>query len=67
MMTAVMVDSNVLLDLMTEDRRWLSWSAEAVEEAADRFRLVIKPDNLRRGLNALDILGTIYQRKSVRF
>jgi predicted nucleic acid-binding protein len=43
MMTAVMVDSNVLLDLMTEDRRWLSWSAEAVENAADRFRLVINP------------------------
>src|SRR5215471_13874074 len=43
MMTAVMVDSNVLLDLMTEDRRWLSCSAEAVEKAADRFRLVINP------------------------
>ena len=42
-MTAVMVDSNVLLDLMTEDARWLSWSAEAVEKAADRFRLVINP------------------------
>jgi hypothetical protein len=41
MMTAVLVDSNVLLDLMTEERRWLSWSAEAVEKAADRFRLVI--------------------------
>jgi len=43
MMTAVLVDSNVLLDLMTEDTRWLSWSAEAVEKAADRFRLVINP------------------------
>jgi hypothetical protein len=43
MMTAVLVDSNVLLDLMTEDTRWLSWSAEAVETAADRFRLVINP------------------------
>jgi len=43
MMTAIMVDSNVLLDLMTEDMRWLSWSAEAVEKAADRFRLVINP------------------------
>jgi len=42
-MTAVLVDSNVLLDLMTEDTRWLSWSAEAVEKAADRFRLVINP------------------------
>jgi hypothetical protein len=40
MMTAVLVDSNVLLDLMTEDTRWLAWSAEAVEKAADRFRLL---------------------------
>jgi predicted nucleic acid-binding protein len=43
MMTAIKVDSNVLLDLMTEDARWLSWSADAVEKAADRFRLVINP------------------------
>jgi predicted nucleic acid-binding protein len=43
MMTAVMVDSNGLLDLMTEDALWLSWSAEALEKAADRFRLVINP------------------------
>ena len=43
MMTAIMVDSNVLLDLMTEDARWLAWSAEAVEKTADRFRLVINP------------------------
>src|SRR5436853_2543802 len=43
MMTAVVVDSNVLLDLMTENARWLSWSAEAIESAADRFRLVINP------------------------
>ena len=49
-MTAVVVDSNVLLDLMTENARWLSWSAAAVERAADGFRLVINPDNLRRGL-----------------
>jgi predicted nucleic acid-binding protein len=40
-MTAVLVDSNVLLDLMSEDTRWFSWSAAAVERAADRFRLVI--------------------------
>jgi hypothetical protein len=24
-MTAVMVDSNVLLDLMTEDAQWFAW------------------------------------------
>jgi predicted nucleic acid-binding protein len=42
-MTAVLIDSNVLLDLLTEDPRWFSWSAEAVAKAANRFRLVINP------------------------
>jgi predicted nucleic acid-binding protein len=42
-MTAVLIDANVLLDLMTEDTRWLAWSAEAVARAADRHRLVINP------------------------
>ncbi len=40
-MTAIFVDSNVLLDLMTEDKTWFSWSADAIANAADRFRLVI--------------------------
>jgi predicted nucleic acid-binding protein len=40
-MTAILIDSNVLLDLMTENRRWFSWSAAAVERAADSSRLVI--------------------------
>jgi len=40
-MTAILIDSNVLLDLMTEDQRWFSWSAEAMESAADSSRLVI--------------------------
>ena len=40
-MTAILIDSNVLLDLMTEDAQWFSWSAAAVESVADRFRLVI--------------------------
>jgi predicted nucleic acid-binding protein len=42
-MTAVLIDANVLLDVMTEDRRWLAWSAEAIERAADHHRLVINP------------------------
>jgi predicted nucleic acid-binding protein len=42
-MTAVLIDANVLLDVMTEDARWLAWSAEAVARAADRHRLVINP------------------------
>src|ERR1700746_2751798 len=42
-MTAVLVDANVLLDIMTEDERWFAWSSEAVERAADRYRLAINP------------------------
>jgi len=42
-MTAILIDANVLLDVMTEDARWVAWSAEAIERAADRYRLVINP------------------------
>ncbi len=42
-MTAVLVDSNVILDVMTQDARWLEWSSDAIERAADGFRLVINP------------------------
>lgn len=38
-----LVDSNVLLDVMTEDARWFEWSAAALEQAADAARLVINP------------------------
>ena len=40
-MTAILVDSNVLLDLMTEDAQWFIWSSREIERAADRSRLVI--------------------------
>jgi predicted nucleic acid-binding protein len=42
-MTSVLVDSNVLLDIMTEDSRWFAWSARALEQAAETSRLVINP------------------------
>ena len=42
-MSAVLVDSNVLLDIMTEDAQWFSWSAKALATAAETFRLVINP------------------------
>jgi predicted nucleic acid-binding protein len=40
-MAAILVDSNILLDLMGEDPRWFAWSASALQRAADRSRLVI--------------------------
>ncbi len=42
-MTAVLVDANVLLDVMTEDASWFAWSMQAIARAADQHRLVINP------------------------
>ena len=40
-MTATLVDSNVLLDVLTEDARWFDWSAATLADAADQSRLVV--------------------------
>ncbi|MBU6298709.1 MAG: type II toxin-antitoxin system VapC family toxin [Alphaproteobacteria bacterium] len=50
---AVLVDSNVLLDLITEDPRWFSWSSQAIAAVAERARLVIN--------------AVIYAEVSIRF
>lgn len=42
-MPDVLVDSNVLLDILTEDDEWLDWSAAALARAADQGRLVLNP------------------------
>jgi len=42
-MSAVLIDSNVLFDILTEDERWQPWSAWALEQAASDGRLVINP------------------------
>lgn len=39
----VLVDSNVILDVVTSDPAWAEWSARALETAADRSVLVINP------------------------
>ncbi len=38
-----LVDSNVLLDVMTEDATWLTWSANALAAAAEDGPLFINP------------------------
>ena len=48
-----LVDSNVLLDVLTEDPTWLVWSTEALAVAADTGPLFINP--------------IIYAEVSVRF
>lgn len=42
-MTAVLVDSNVLLDVATNDSVWGEWSGSALERVADEAVLVINP------------------------
>jgi predicted nucleic acid-binding protein len=51
--SAVLVDSNVILDVMTEDPAWGAWSADALARAAEASRLVINP--------------VIYAEVSIRF
>jgi predicted nucleic acid-binding protein len=36
-----LVDSNVILDIVTEDPRWLDWSGTMLEEAAENGHLAI--------------------------
>lgn len=42
-MTAILVDSNIILDILTEDPQWFEWSAQKLAEYADRGALVINP------------------------
>ena len=42
-MSATLVDSNVLLDILTEDPEWLDWSASALAGQADAGPLIINP------------------------
>ena len=42
-MSGVLVDSNVLLDILTEDPVWFDWSSEQLATMADSFALIINP------------------------
>jgi predicted nucleic acid-binding protein len=42
-MATVLIDSNVLLDLITEDQQWFAWSSAMLADTAEHSRLVINP------------------------
>lgn len=42
-MADILVDSNVILDVVTEDPRWYDWSAGQLEKLAESHTLVINP------------------------
>jgi predicted nucleic acid-binding protein len=52
-MSRVLVDSNVILDVMTEDLRWFDWSSRTLADLAETSELLINP--------------IIYAELSVRF
>ena len=70
-MPGYLVDSNVLLDVLTEDRSWLAWSSETLARCADDGPLVINPliyaevsigfDRIEELDDALD--AAIFQRR----
>lgn len=53
MRQGTLVDSNVLLDVLTEDQRWMTWSSDALANAAEAGPLYINP--------------IIYSEVSIRF
>jgi hypothetical protein len=38
-----LVDSNILIDVRTEDATWFEWSAQMLADVADRYELAINP------------------------
>lgn len=42
-MADILVDSNVILDVITEDPKWYEWSAGQLEKLAESHTLVINP------------------------
>ena len=43
MMPEAMIDSNVLLDVITEDPQWFAWSSEMLAKVADDHVLALNP------------------------
>jgi len=39
----IVVDSNVILDIVTEDKRWFPWSSEALAHYSETYAFVINP------------------------
>jgi predicted nucleic acid-binding protein len=42
-MTDILVDSNIILDILTEDPQWFEWSAQRLAEYVNQGELIINP------------------------
>ena len=69
----VLVDSNVLLDIATNDPKWSDWSENALAECAEHSTLVINPiiyAEVSVGYSTIESLDaalprTVYQREQL--
>jgi predicted nucleic acid-binding protein len=67
----VLIDSNVVLDVATNDPHWADWSVRALAEVAERTRLIINPiiyAEVSIGYTKIEDLdavlpGALYQRE----
>lgn len=74
-MDAVMVDSNVSLDVATNDPTWGEWSSATLERIADRAILVMNPliyAQVSIGFDAIEDLeaalpGDLYRREALPY
>jgi predicted nucleic acid-binding protein len=60
-MNEMLVDSNVILDVLTEDPQWFEWSAQMLADYADQGDLVINPiiyAEISIGFNRLEEVET---------
>jgi len=60
-MSDVLVDSNVILDIMTEDPQWFTWSAQTLTTYIEQGNLVINPviyAEVSIGFDHLEVLET---------
>jgi predicted nucleic acid-binding protein len=42
-MTDILIDSNIILDILTEDPQWFEWSAQRLAEYANQGELIVNP------------------------
>ncbi|MGH7442430.1 MAG: type II toxin-antitoxin system VapC family toxin [bacterium] len=59
---ATLVDTNVLLDVLTQDPLWGAWSAERLKDASDAGLLAINPiiyAELSAGFTSMEILDEL--------
>ncbi len=42
-MSGVLVDSNIIIDIVTENESWFKWSALQIEKLSEQYQLFINP------------------------